>query len=84
MIGVKDINNKDIPNNGRYNIHPTPESLLNCYREYAQRNGDPFIWWPSWYKKAPIFLPMNNKDNEIENENGRDVTPSTKTLRAYG
>ena len=42
MIGVKDINNKDIPNNGRYNIHPTPESLLNCYREYAQRNGDPF------------------------------------------
>ena len=34
--------------------------------------------------KTPIFLPMNNKDSEIENENGRDVTPSTKTLRAYG
>ena len=47
MIGVKDINNKDIPNNGRYNIHPTPESLLNCYREYAQRNGDPFKFYAS-------------------------------------
>ena len=50
------------------NMHKEIETLLN----------------PSWYKKAPIFLPMNNKDSEIENENGRDVTPSTKTLRAYG
>jgi hypothetical protein len=51
VIGAKDINNKDIPNSGRYNIHPRP---------------------------------MNDKDSEIENENGSDVTPSTKTLRAYG
>ena len=81
MIGAKDTNSKEIPNIGRYKTHPTPEkhlkykTIFNCLCNFPY--GYVYI-----LIKIIANIPIKRSDNEMENENGREVTPSTKTLRA--